>query len=46
MSSSHDQHEPVDLSSQNKFMNRLIGLGKLFDGPATFFRGFLKLFFQ
>ncbi|RNA16281.1 NADH dehydrogenase [ubiquinone] 1 beta subcomplex subunit 10-like, partial [Brachionus plicatilis] len=38
MSSAHGDHGSVDLSSQNKFMNRLVGLGKIFDGPVTFFR--------
>lgn len=44
MSSTHNEHEAVNLESQNKFMSRLVGIAKIFDGPATFFRGKINFF--
>lgn len=49
MSDAHggEHHEASgDLASQNKFMNRLIGLRKIVDGPVTFFRGLIHFNFR
>ncbi|CAF1002501.1 unnamed protein product [Brachionus calyciflorus] len=35
---SHGEHHGEASGGENKFMNRLVGVTKLFDGPATFFR--------